>query len=53
MEWMTNIIKWTGMRYVHPVRLAQDREPRMIMTANLQTAPDDDDIYIYTDGCSS
>ncbi len=43
---MTNITEWTGMRYEDLVRLAQDREPWRIMTANLlkKTAPDDDDI---------
>ena len=34
-EWMTNITEWTGMRYQYLVRLAQDREPWRIMTANL------------------
>ena len=34
-EWMTNITEWTGMRYEDLVRLAQDREPWRIMTANL------------------
>ncbi len=34
-EWMTNITEWTGMRYEDLVRLAQDREPWMIMTVNL------------------
>ena len=34
-EWMTNITEWTGVRYEDPVRLAQDREPWRIMTANL------------------
>ena len=33
-EWMTNITEWTGMRYEDLVRLAQDREPWRIMTAN-------------------
>ena len=34
-EWMTNITEWTGMSYEDLVRLAQDREPWRIMTANL------------------
>ena len=34
-EWMTNITEWTGMRYEDLVRLAQDRKPWRIMTANL------------------
>ena len=34
-EWMKNITEWTGMRYHDLVRLAQDREPWIIMTANL------------------
>ena len=34
-EWMTNITEWTGMRYEDLMRLAQDREPWRIMTANL------------------
>ena len=34
-EWMTNITEWTGVRYEDLVRLAQDREPWTIMTANL------------------
>ncbi len=37
-ERMTNITEWTGrkgMRYEDLVRLAQDREPWRIMTANL------------------
>ena len=34
-DWMTNITAWTGMRYEDLVRLAQDREPWRIMTANL------------------
>ena len=34
-EWNTNITEWTGMRYGDLVRLAQDREPWRIMTANL------------------
>ena len=34
-EWMTNITEWTGMRYEDLVRLAQDREPWRVMTANL------------------
>ena len=34
-EWMTHITEWTGMRYEDLVRLAQDREPWRIMTANL------------------
>ena len=34
-EWMTNITETTGMRYEDLVRLAQDREPWTIMTANL------------------
>ena len=34
-EWMTNITEWTGMHYEDLVRLAQDREPWRIMTANL------------------
>ena len=34
-EWMTNITEWTGMRYEDLARRAQDREPWMIMTANL------------------
>ena len=35
MEWLTNITEWTGMRYQDLVRIAQDREPWMIMTAHL------------------
>ena len=34
-EWMTNITEWTGKRYEDLERLAQDREPRRIMTASL------------------
>ena len=34
-EWLTNITDWTGMRYEDLVRIAQDREPWRIMTANL------------------
>ena len=34
-EWITNITEWTGMWYQDLVRLAQDREPWRIMTANL------------------
>ena len=34
-EWLTNITEWTGMRYEDLVRIAQDREPWRIMTANL------------------
>ena len=34
-EWETNITEWTGMCYEDLVRLAQDREPWRIMTANL------------------
>ena len=34
-EWMTIITEWTGMRYEDVVRLAQDREPWMIITTNL------------------
>ena len=33
-EWITNITEWTGMRYEDLMRLAQDREPWRIMTAN-------------------
>ena len=40
---MTNITEWTEMRYEDLVRLAQDREPWRIMTANLLKEPDDDD----------
>ena len=34
-EWITNITEWTGMPYEDLVRLAQDREPWRITTANL------------------
>ena len=34
-EWMTNITEWTGMRNEDLVRLAQNREPWRITTANL------------------
>ena len=34
-KWRTNITEWTGMRYEDLGRLAQDREPWRIMTANL------------------
>ena len=34
-ERLTNITEWTGMRYEDLVRMAQDREPWRIMTANL------------------
>ena len=34
-EWLTNITEWTGMRCEDLVRIAQDREPWRIMTANL------------------
>ena len=34
-EWLTNITDWTGMRYEDLMRIAQDREPWRIMTANL------------------
>ena len=34
-EWLTNITERTGMRYEDLVRIAQDREPWRIMTANL------------------
>ena len=35
MEWLTNITECTGMRYEDLVRIAQDRDPWRIMTANL------------------
>ena len=34
-EWLTNITDWPGMRYQDLVRIAQDREPWRIATANL------------------
>ena len=53
---MTSITEWTGMRYEDLVRLAQDREQWIVMTANLlqedgisddDDDDDDDDVPLY------
>ena len=36
-KWMTNITKWTRMRYEDLVRLTEDRDPWRIMTAVVST----------------